>query len=269
LLEKLAVFIDLKYDAGTGGNGAATVEKIYVDPVTRRILTYAPTIPGSGILATTFPRSLDPAFPPSRNTVGNILVETPQGDIIASAGGVVQIPLNGIGDNLGTVTLRAGTRDADGNVVHVGNIDASGSGVIGSNVRIEATGDIEGVIFARGNLNLDAQQNVNVTALAGGGTISGTIIGVGSANVSGATVDAAILSQNISTSGDVSSAQTGFAQGTAAASTSQSLQNEDQAKAAATAKNTEDDDVKKRKSRDLPMLTRTVGRVTVILPTKN
>jgi filamentous hemagglutinin family protein len=263
-------------DAGTGGNGAATVEKIYVDPVTRHILTYAPTIPGSGILATTFPRSLDPAFPQSRNTVGNILVETPQGDIIASAGGVVQIPLNGVGNNLGTVTLRAGTRDADGNVVHVGNIDASGSGVIGSNVKIEATGDIKGVIFARQNLDLKAQENVNVTALAGGnadvgggGTISGTIIGVGSANVSGASVDAAILSQNISTSGDASAAVTGFAEGTAAASTSQGMQAEDQAKVAATARATEEDDDKKRKPRDLPVLARTVGRVTVILPTKN
>ncbi|MCI0362319.1 MAG: hypothetical protein L0219_00460, partial [Phycisphaerales bacterium] len=207
--------------------------------------------------------------------VGDILVEAPQGDIIASAGGIVQIPLNGIGNNLGTVTLRAGTKDADGNVIHVGNIDASGSGVIGSNVRIEATGDIEGVIFARDNLDLDAQENVNVTALAGGnatvaggGTISGTIVGIGSANVSGASVDAAILSQNISTSGDVSAAQTGFAQGTAAASTSQSVQTEDQAKTVAAAK-TEEDDEKKRKPRDMPLLARTVGRVTVILPTKN
>jgi hypothetical protein len=171
---------------------------------------------GSGILATTFPRSLDSSFPRSRHTVGDILVETPQGDIIASAGGVVQIPLNGIGNNLGTVTLSAGTRDENGNVVHVGNIDASGSGVIGSNVKIEATGDIKGVIFARQNPDVKAQRT-NVTALAGGsavvgggGTISGTIVGIGSASVSGTSV--AILSQNISTSGDVSSAQTGFAQ---------------------------------------------------------
>ncbi len=262
-------------DAGTGGNGAATVEKIYVDPVTRDILTYAPTIPGSGILATTFPRSLDPSFPISLNTVGDILVETPQGDIIASAGGVVQIPLNGVGNNLGTVTLRAGTRDGEGNVVHVGNIDASGSGVIGSNVKIEATGDVEGVIFARQNLDLQAQENVNVTAVGGGnvevgggGTISGTIVGIGSANVSGASVDAAILSQNVTTSGDVSSAQTGFAQGTAAASTSQSMQAEDQAKVAAATTSADEEDEKKRKPRDLPVLARTVGRVTVILPNK-
>ncbi|MEI9865409.1 MAG: hypothetical protein WDN00_12820 [Limisphaerales bacterium] len=53
-------------------------------------------------------------FPGRSNTIGDILIETPEGDIIASAGGVVQIPLNGVGNNLGTVTLRAGTKDADG-----------------------------------------------------------------------------------------------------------------------------------------------------------
>ncbi len=263
-------------DAGTGGSGSATVEKIYVDPVTRQILTYAPTIPGSGILATTFPPSLDPAFPTSQNTVGNILVETPRGDIIASSGGVVQIPLNGVGTSTGTVTLRAGTKDADGNVIYEGNIDASGSGVIGSTVKLEATGDIEGLVFARQNIDLNAQQNVNVTALAqgsvnvgAGGNISGTLIGVGSVTASGASVDAALLSQNITASGDVSSSQAGFSQGMAAASTSQSLHNDDQAKTVASAKSSGEEDEKKRKTRDLPVLARTVGRVTVILPAKN
>ena len=81
-------------DAGRGGQGAAEVTEVYVDPVTGEVLTYTPTIPGSGILATTFPPPLDPAFPRSRNPVGNILIETPRGNIIASAGGIVQVPLN-------------------------------------------------------------------------------------------------------------------------------------------------------------------------------
>ena len=54
-------------------------------------MLWPPTIPGSGILATTFPASMDSVFPASRNHVGDILVETPRGDIRASAGGVVQI----------------------------------------------------------------------------------------------------------------------------------------------------------------------------------
>ena len=38
---------------GNGGLGSVPVEKIFVNPVTRQIETYTPTIPGSGILATT------------------------------------------------------------------------------------------------------------------------------------------------------------------------------------------------------------------------
>jgi filamentous hemagglutinin family protein len=259
-------------DAGSGGNGAATVEKIYVDPVTRQILTYAPTIPGSGILATTFPRSLDPAFPASVFTVGDITVDTPRGDIIASAGGVVQIPLNGIGNNAGTVTLTAGTKDAAGNVVYVGNIDATGSGVIGSTVKLVASGGITGLVFARENIDLAAQQSVNVTALAqgnvsvaAGGTVSGTIVGIGSVSATGATVDAALLSQNVSASGNTSGAQVGFGQGTAAAGATQSLQSDESAKAPTGAK-PKDEENKPKQLSGGPKLTRTVGRVTVILP---
>ena len=259
-------------DAGTGGSGSATVEKIYVDPITRRILTYSPTIPGSGILATTFPPSLDAAFPPSLNTVGNILVETPRGNITASAGGVVQIPLNGINTSAGTVTLVAGTRDADGNVIYVGNIDASGSGVIGSSVRLQASGNIKGLVFARDNLDISANQNVSVTALAvgnanvsAGENVSGTIIGVGSVNASGGSVDAALLSQNVTSSGGTSG-QIGFGQASAAGATSQSTQKDDGEKMVASAKSSAEEDELKKKGTVAPRLTRTVGRVTVILP---
>ena len=256
-------------DAGVGGRGSVTVEKIYVDPVTHQILTYAPTIPGSGILATTFPPSLSPGFPASRATVGNILVETPRGNITANAGGIVQIPLNGLGNNAGSVTLRAGTLNPDGTVEYLGNIEASGSGVIGSTVDMKASGSITGVIFARNTLNIDALQNVNVTAVgqgavnvSAGGNVSGTIVGLGSVNASGASVDASLLSQNVTTSGNVSSAQVGFAQGTAANSTSQSLHEDGQT--GAPKEDDESDEKKKIKSR--PVISRTVSRVTVLLP---
>jgi filamentous hemagglutinin family protein len=259
-------------DAGTGGSGSAAVEKIHVDPETRQIMTYTPTIPGSGILATTFPPALDPAFPASENAVGDIVVETPRGSIIASAGGVVQIPLNNSAANSGTVTLVAGSRDAEGNVIHEGSIDASGSGVIGSAVKLEATGDIKGLVVARDSIDLNAQQNVNVTALAqgnvsvgAGGSVSGTIIGIGGVNASGATVDAALLSQNVTASGDVSSSQVGFGQANAAGAASQSLSSDDQVRTVA-ASDEDDDEENKKKDKETPRLTRTVGRVTVILP---
>lgn len=262
-------------DAGSGGSGAATVEKIVVDEATRRVLSYAPTIPGSGILATTFPPSLDPAFPRSTHAVGDILVETPRGDIRTSAGGVVQIPLNGRNTSQGTVTLRAGSKDAEGQVTYRGDIDASGSGVIGSTVRLDASGDVKGLVFARESIDVTARQNVNVTALAqgnvsvsSGGNISGTLIGVGSVSAASAgNVDAALLSQNVSTSGGSSSAQVGFSQGTAANATSQAASKEEPTQAAAkSSRDTEPDPDEKRRKAVPPKL-RTVGRVTVILPT--
>jgi hypothetical protein len=159
-------------------------------------------------------------------------------------------------------------------VIYVGNIDASGSGVIGSTVKLEASGDIKGLVFARGNLDISANQNVSVTALAvgnasvnAGQNISGTIIGIGSVNASGANVEASLLSQNITTGGNVSSSQVGFTQGAAANGTSQALQNDDPAKMIASAKKGDDDDPLAKK-RTGPRLARTTGRVTVILPTK-
>lgn len=259
-------------DAGSGASGSATVEKITVDPSTRRISSYSPTIPGSGILATTFPPSLDPGFPASVNPVGDITVSTPRGDIVANAGGIVQIPLNGVSSQSGTVTLRAGTRDAQGNVAHVGNIDTSGSGVIGSTVSLDASGSIRGLVFARQNIDLNAAASVSVTALAqgsvnvsAGGAVSGTIIGIGSVNASGASVDASLLSQNVTASGNVSSAQVGFSQGTAASSVSQSVQGEEPSRTAARSR-TDEDEARARRVASAPKLTRTVGRVTVILP---
>ena len=109
-----------------------------------------------------------------------------------------------------------------------------------------------------------AQGNVNVSA---GGTVSGTLIGVGSVNASGANVDASLLSQNVSASGNVSSGQVGFGQGSAASGAAQSsVQGDQPAKAAA--KGAPEDDPRRRNvaSATAPRLTRTVGRVTVILP---
>jgi hypothetical protein len=261
-------------DAGTGGLGSTPVEKIYVDPVTRAVETYTPTIPGSGILATTFPPSLDPRFPPSRNQVGNILVETPLGNISTGSGGITQVPLNGIGNRLGTVTLRAGTKDANGNVVKLGSIDASGSGVIGSTVHLDASGQISGVVVARADLQISAREAVNVTALAQGNaaissgeTISGTIIGIGSVNVSGAVVDASLLSQNIAASGAITSDRIGFAQGTAANSTSQGFQKDDTDRTVAATKPTpEEEELRKKAAPNQPKLARPLGRVTIIGP---
>jgi hypothetical protein len=106
-------------DAGNGANGYVVVEEVYVDPVSRRIYTSNPRIPGSGILATTFPLLPGSAFPASKNTVGNILVETPEGDIVAGLGGIVQVPQNDVDSPDAVAELLVGyeLRDANGNRV--------------------------------------------------------------------------------------------------------------------------------------------------------
>ncbi|HTY89318.1 MAG TPA: filamentous hemagglutinin N-terminal domain-containing protein [Candidatus Acidoferrum sp.] len=248
-------------NAGNGGAGYVIVQQYSVDASTHAVTAPVFTIPGSGILATT--------LPDSPNIVGNILVETPNGNVNASSGGIVQLPLNNVASGSATVTVLAG-EDATGNIISAGrNIDASGSGVIGSTVVLKASGDIIGAIFARDNLDINAVQNVNVTALSqgtatvnAGETLSGTIIGVGGISAAGTSVDASLLSNN-AISGETSG-QSGLGQGTAANSASQSMQSEDVAKAADATDETSDDE-KKKKGKEVA-LTQKAGRVTVLLP---
>ena len=94
-------------DAGNGGTGSVGVEEIYVDPVTYQVYTYSPTIPLSGILALTFPPRSQ-SFPAPEYSVGNILVDAPQGNITGAAAGVVQLALNNSDSSGATVTLLAG-----------------------------------------------------------------------------------------------------------------------------------------------------------------
>jgi filamentous hemagglutinin family protein len=274
------IFVESKtgnIDAGTGGVGSTSVEEILVDPVTRQIESFEPTIPGSGILATTFPPSLDPGFPTSKNTVGNILVETPEGSITANTGGIVQLPLNGVNVGAGTVSLIAGSKDASGNVLYAGNIDVSDSGVIGSTVDLEATGNITGVVLARTHVDINAVQNVNVTAVSGGDaqisagdSLQGSVFAIGSITAGAGSIGASLLSQNVTTTGTVTSSQIGFAPGTVANSTSSALQNDETARRIASTDQATGDgsgDGSTNAFRGkLPRLTKTTGRVTMILP---
>ena len=272
-------------NAGTGGFGYVVLTAYYVNPLTHRVYTDNPTIPGSGILATTFPpREASYPAPPAR--VGNILVETPNGNVNASAGGIVQFPLNNVQNPNARVEVLAGyeSRDDQGRAVTAANIsagtavqvsahrniDATGSGIIAKNATIKATGDVKGLVFAV-NADVSAQQNIDVTILASGkanveagGKVSGTIIGVGGVSASGSSIDASLLSQNVSTSGDSSAATKGFAQGTAANAASAGASNEE-SKVAKASETAEAEDLKKKKPVSIALAQR-VSRVTVILP---
>ena len=344
-------------NAGSGGNGYVRVYDFIVSPSTHNVRADVVTIPGSGILTTTFPDNLG-------QTVGNILVEAPNGKVNANAGGMVQLPLNNTKSPDAIVEVLAGLelRDLNGNVLSAANmsqptiqgsttaagagdlprtviiqngntpikfqvsqtvwselasalnispaanqdmkinllggdttalkniltgnssgltdynfasfispsrkIDASGSGVIGNNVKLAATGDILGVIFARNNISLTSQENVNVVALAQGkvsadasGALTGTLIGIGGISASGDSITAA-LDSNSAISGDTSSSK-GMAQGTVANATSAAMSNDDTAKNSTTTETMDGDLNNKKKG---IALAQKVSRVTVVLP---
>ena len=254
-------------DAGSGSSGSVSVEEIYVDPSTYQIYKFSPIIPLSGILAMTFPPRSS-FFPAPAYNAGNILVETPNGNITANAAGIVQLPLNGGNSSSATVVLLAG-EDINGNIISPGrNIDLGGSAVVGSNVTLKASGNIKGVVFARNNANVSAQQNVNVTVLAvgtanvsGGLDVSGTIIGVGGVSASGGSVEAALLSNN-GVSGSTSG-ESGMAPGTAANAASQGMAS-NSTNPAKNADTTATDDGEKKKKGKIALAQKT-GRVTIFL----
>jgi filamentous hemagglutinin family protein len=262
------------------GSGGATFNGVgvsYVNPATTRAGFYAEDVYGSGIVANTL--VTPPAgvlLPPGSASVpGNITVETPQGDITASLGGILQEALNGNISAGPTVNLIAGTPPsgtpgAPGySAGHTGNIDLGTSGVIGGTVNITANGNVKGLIISRQNSTIDAAQNFDGTVLSGGQAdvsggvgVTGLIVGVNGANVSGGNVTAQILGQNVSVNGGA--AQSTLGTTAAATSTSQSAANQsnNDAKQQLASNDDSSDDDKKKKKPKLQHL----KRVTVILP---
>jgi filamentous hemagglutinin family protein len=265
--------LDGDVNAGTGGTGAVLVTKPYLNKNGQQE-DLNDVIPGSGILATSYPELV---YGQSSGQIGNITVETPEGNIVASKGGIAQLALGPVTHNDATINLMAGSKNSDGSVAFVGNVDAAGSGVIGGQVNITATGNINGLVVASVGANVSALQNVSATVLSqgsatvsAGGTVSGTIVGVGSVSVSGASdVAAAFGGGGVSTSGAVSgaavaAAPTGSNSGAAAATTQQVTQStQSNSDLAANGTPDDNDPLKKKKKAQLMEY---VGRVTVLLP---
>jgi filamentous hemagglutinin family protein len=298
-------------DAGNGISTPVVVAGHYVDPATHILYNFTPQIPFSGIMALTFPKT-GVSYPAPSATLGDILIEAPNGGVSANASGILQVPLNHLNYPDATTTVLAGYElldaggnnllpvadiaaddtfrppaeknspyaddlvDSEGNIVgelvlgsNGRDINVGGSGLIASNAKLDASGNINGLIFARNNIDITAQQNVNVTALGvgqvtvnSGGTISGLIIGVGGVSASGSSIDASLVSANVT---GVTSGQSGLGQGTAANSTSQSMESED---STTTTASSDDQDDEKKKGKKIALAQKT-GRVTVILPSKN
>ena len=272
-------------NAGTGASTPVGVTGYYEDPITHAVYVTSPQIPFSGIVAMTFPPR-DASYPAPNATLGNILVEAPNGEVNADVSGILQVPLNNLNYPDADVTVLAGyeLQDSTGNPVNAADmadgtpvlvsanrdINAYGSGIIASNARLDASGNVNGLVFARNNIDINAQQNVNVTALGGqnvnvssaSGTISGTLIGVGGVNASGSSIDASLVSANVT---GATSGQSGLGQGTAANATAQAASSNGADQAVASSDQSDEDNKKKKKE---VALAQKVGRVTVILPAK-
>jgi len=239
-------------NAGAGGQGDVSFTALELDPKTGELISLPAEIPLSGILATTVFGS-DAAL-------GNIVINAPQGNVNASLGGVMQISFNG--------------SDTKNNFIQIGaakDINATGSGVIGSNIKLKAGGNINGVVVGTDSVDISAQRNVDVTAVSGGnvnidavGSVSGTIIGGGDVNVIGDAIDAAVRGSAVSASGDTSAASIGVPTSNVA---KENAEVADSATVVTTKSNSDEDDLKKKKKGIV--LAQKVSRVTVLLPAKN
>ena len=206
---------------------------------------------------------------------GSITIDTPEGDIDADVGGIIQesltaIPLSGVP----TITLMAGT-PAGGDwtsklpPVYLGNINLGNSGAIGGSIVAEATGNINGLLISQQNADVVAQQSFSGTILSGGNanvsagtSVSGVIVGGSGVNVSGSgTVSATLLGQNVSVNGGTSQSTLGSS-ATATATSQAAAQQSTQSAAQQVASNDNGDDDEKKKKKKATIH---VGRVTVLL----
>lgn len=260
-------------NAGSGGTTFVSVYSYYVDPVTGQPGAYQELVFGSGIVANTLVKPGQ--VPGSATRPGNIAVQTPQGNILASLGGIVQEALNGDVSSGPTITLVAGTAPSATSPGHKGNIDLGDSGVIGGTVNAQANGNITGLVISRQNATINAAQSFSGTVLSGGtaslaagGTISGTVIGVGGVNASGGQgISASLLGQNVSIGGGAAQSTLGTAAPATSTSQAAAAQTSNDTRDKLAATDNPDDDEKKKRA--LPVLARKTGRVTVILPPAN
>jgi filamentous hemagglutinin family protein len=239
-------------DAGVGGAGYVSVAAQELSS-SGQLTQITQSIPGSGILATTLPGS-------SAATLGDITVAAPNGNINASLGGIIQIAFNSADSSQSVIALSAGQ-----------NIDASGSGVIGSNLKITAGGKTSGLFVGTGNVNINSQQGVNATVFGVGdvtinssGGVTGTIISGGAADVTGSAITASLIAETVNATGDTSGASMGIPQSNVARDDAKVADDASTMVASSDSQAADDDDEKKKRGNGAPRLGKTIGRVTVL-----
>jgi hypothetical protein len=249
-------------DAGQGTPIFAPVVSYFVD-ASGAVGSYHEYVSGSGIIATTFANPSQVAGSPV--LPGNIAVATPEGDIVANQGGILQNVLNGTLSPGPTITLQAGSSG------HIGNIELGDSGVIGGTVSVTANGNVSGLVISKQDAIVNAGGNFSGTVVSGGsanlsagGGVSGIIIGVAGVNAAGgAGVSATVFSQNASVNGGQAGSTLGTTTTASSAAQSASQQSSSDAKQVASAD--QKIEGKGQGNGKRPTLVKR-SRVTVILP---
>lgn len=238
-------------DAGEGAKGFFSITSQQINPRSGLVELRNDRFFGSGIIALT--------RPDSKAQVGNITVKAAQ-DILANAGGILQLAFNHSDKTRSTVLLDAGR-----------NIEANQSGILGANVSLKAGGDIQGLVVANQNLNIDAVRNVSVTAVASGSvsvksgeSVSGTIVGGGNVSVAGGEISASVISTGGNASSNDNASRANAFQNVAAPAAQQAAPEASKTIAESKPKLEDDEDKKGRGPK--PVLARAAGRVTVVLP---
>lgn len=268
-------------DVNAGSGGTLAIPINYFTPNYSSFLLES--IPANGIVAGTLTAA--PHVPPGAALLpGNITVITPQGSIYANLGGISQaafgetltadIATSTIGLFAGTPLDFNGDWSSEGNnwnatpPAYVGNIVLGTSGVIGVNVTAKATGIITGLIVSQQNADVTAAQSFAGTVLAGGkatlssvGNISGLVVALGGVSTSGGgNLTANVLSTSVN--GGAGTLATSSSASSASQSATAQTSTENQQQVASNANGNGSNQDKKKKG----ALSRSVGRVTVILP---
>jgi filamentous hemagglutinin family protein len=192
---------------------------------------------------------------------GNITVNTPQGSIYTSAGGISQVAYNEV---LSASSGSAAINLDAGSAGYIGNLDLGDAGVFGINVDATATGNITGKIFSVQNAIINANGSFAGTIFSGGKTTintgggsSGDFVAVegigGVGNLTGT-----IISTSVNGGAGTVATATTASTATQSAANQTSAQNQQQV--TSNIGDTNNDKDKKKKEQ-----LRTVGRVTVLL----
>lgn len=217
-----------------------------------------------------------PPVPVLTTTPGDITVLTPRGDIIASIGGILQQSFDVSSDSSAAlVTLQAGTPGAGGfgsadAPIYVGNIDVEPAGVIGINLKVQATGDIKGLIIGKNNVNVVGNigpglilgRTVEALGTGGSGGPGPTIIGTEKVDANGVG-PAQLIGPSVTSNGGQS--QSTLAPVTATTASQSAAQQSNSEATQQVASNGDDDDEKKKNQKSQPLL-KHMKRVTVLLP---